>query len=124
MRRWSPSDRGSSSLTTVILTPVFLVLALMAFQAALWTHARTEARAVARDAAALVARSGGDPAEVASSATSVLRADTDLVDPIVTVESNGSTVVVTVTGRAPGMVRGTASPVRVVEALPLEGFRP
>lgn len=118
------SDRGSSSLTTVILTPVFVVIAFMAFQAALWTHARTEARAIARDSAALVARSGAVPGDVAASATSVLRADTDLVDPVVTVDADGSTVVVTVTGRAPGIIRGTASRVEVVEALPMEGFRP
>ena len=45
-------DRGSTTLTTVLLTPVFLVVALMAFQAALWTHARTEARVIARNSAA------------------------------------------------------------------------
>ena len=50
-------DRGSTTLTTVLLTPVFIVVALMAFQAALWSHARTEARVVARNSAALVARS-------------------------------------------------------------------
>lgn len=111
-------------MTTVILAPVFVVLAFMAFQAALWTHARTEARAVARDSAAMVARGGAHPASVAASAASVLRSDTDLVDPVVTVDSDGRTVVVIVTGRAPGIIRGTASPVEVIEALPVEGFRP
>jgi hypothetical protein len=61
-------DRGSTTLTTVVLTPVFLVIALMAFQAALWTHARTEARVIARDSAALVARSHADAAATEQSA--------------------------------------------------------
>src|SRR5690606_7045037 len=93
--QWVPApDEGSSSLTTVILTPIFLVIALMAFQAALWTHARTEARAIARDTAALVARSGGDPDDAAAAATRVLVADTDLERPSVVVDTDGRIVVV------------------------------
>ena len=61
-------DLGSTSLTTVLLTPVFLVIALMAFQASLWTHARAQARAVARSSAALVARSHADPEDIERSA--------------------------------------------------------
>lgn len=118
------SDRGSTSLTTVILAPVFVVIAFMAFQAALWTHARTEARSIARDSAVLVARNGAAPSSVAASAEGVLAADTDLADPDVSIESRGRQVVVTVTGRAPGIIRGTSSRVSVVEALPIEGFRP
>ena len=74
------NDRGSTTLTTVLLTPVFLVIALMAFQAALWTHARTEARVIARNSAALVARSHADAAVTEQSAMAMLHADTDLAD--------------------------------------------
>lgn len=49
-------DRGSSSLGVALLAPVFVVLLFAAFQAAMWGHARTEARVAATDAAAQVAR--------------------------------------------------------------------
>lgn len=117
-------DRGSTTLTTVMLTPVFVVIAFAAFQAAMWTHARTEARSVARDAAALVARNGQDPAAVESSAEATLRASADLERPDVEITPQGQFVVVRVTGRAPGIIRGTSSPIEVVEAMPIEGFRP
>jgi hypothetical protein len=118
------TDRGSTTLTTVLLTPVFVVIALMAFQAALWTHARTETRVIARNSAALVARSHADSAATEQSAVAMLRADTDLADPQVDIVVNGDVVTARVTGRAPGMIRGTSAGVDVVEAVPREGFRP
>ena len=117
-------DRGSTSLTTVLLTPVFVVVALMAFQAALWTHARTEARVIARNSAGLVARSHADPDDTARGAVRVLEFDTDLEAAAVTIGVAGGLVTARVTGRAPGMIRGTSAGVDVVEAVPLEGFRP
>ena len=51
-------DRGSTSLAVALLTPLLVILMFAAVQAALWGHARTEARATARRTAALVARSG------------------------------------------------------------------
>ncbi len=117
-------DRGSTTLTTVLLTPVFVVVAFAAFQAAMWTHARTEARAVARDAAALVARNGESPAAVESSAEAALRSGADIDQPDVEIIPQGQFVIVRVTGRAPGIIRGTSAPVEVTEAMPIEGFRP
>jgi hypothetical protein len=117
-------DRGSTTLSTVLLTPVFIVIALMAFQAALWTHARTEARVIARNSAALVARSDADAVATAQSAVTMLHADTDLVDADVDIVVSGGLVTARVTGRAPGMIRGTSTGVDVVEAVPSEGFRP
>jgi hypothetical protein len=116
-------DLGSTTLTTVLLTPVFLVIALMAFQAALWTHARTEARVLARNSAALVARSHADVGATEQSTLAMLRADTDLADPSVEIVIDGNLVTARVTGRAPGMLRGTSAGVTVVEAVPLEEFR-
>jgi hypothetical protein len=116
-------DRGSATLTTVLLTPVFLVIALMAFQAALWTHARAEARVIARNSAALVARSHAGAAVTEQSAVAMLRADTDLADPIVQIVLDGDLVTARVRGRAPGMIRGTSATVDVVEAVPREVFR-
>lgn len=114
-------DRGSTTLTTVVLTPVFVVLAFAAFQAAMWSHARTEARVMAREVAVLVAQRGADAALVERSAERNL---TGLDRPSVTATVRAGVVRVRVTGSAPGIVRGTSAPVDVVEALPVEGFRP
>lgn len=120
-QRRAAGDRGAAgSLSVALLTPVFVVLAFAAFQAALWSHARTEARVVARDTAALVARSGVSPADARASAIGVLRTDTDIVDLDVAVDRGDALVVVTVRGRAPGIVRGTTASVSVSEAVPVE----
>lgn len=117
-------DQGSTSLTTVLLTPVFVIVAFMAFQAALWSHARAEARALARQSAALVARSGADPGDVERNAESVLGSDVDLVDADVAIRSDGELVTARITARAPGLIRGTTADVDIVVAVPVEGFRP
>jgi Flp pilus assembly protein TadG len=121
-------DPGSSTLTTVLLTPLLVVLAFAAFQAAMWSHARTEARAVARDTAALVARRGVAIDDARSSALAVLAADTDLRDVAVEIAvrpvGSTSTVVVGVRGRAPGILRGTRAPIAVQAAVPVEGWTP
>lgn len=120
------SDRGSSSLTTVLLTPIFVVLAFSAFQAAIFTHTRTEARAVARDAAVLVARQGNDRAAVEASARQVLAAEDSLADTQldISVDAGNELVTVTLTGRAPGIIRGTSFGIDITEVLPVERFRP
>lgn len=125
--RWrrAAGDRGAAtSLATALLTPVFVVLAFAAFQAALWNHARTEARVVAHDTAGLVATRAAAPDDARRAAHDVLVADTDLRDVEVRVDDDGLIVVVTVTGAAPGIVRGTASTVSVTAAVPREGWRP
>ena len=117
-------DRGSTSLTTVLLTPVFLAIALMAFQAAMWSHARTEARAIARDSVALVARNGVPIGDVEMTAQRALDTEVDLLDPAIEITSDGELVTARVTGRAPGLLRGTSAPVDITYSLPQEGFRP
>jgi Flp pilus assembly protein TadG len=118
-------DRGSAtSLAVVLLTPVFVVLAFAAFQAALWSHARTEARVVARDTAALVARSGVDAEDARASATAVLEADTDLRNVIVSIDTSPGIVAVTVTAAAPGIIRGTSTALSVTSAVPIEEISP
>lgn len=118
-------DRGAAtSLAVALLTPMFIFLAFAAFQAALWSHARTEARVVARDTAALVARSGVAAGDAQASATAVLEADTDMRNVMVGVSSGGGVVTVTVTADAPGIIRGTTNPVSVTSAVPIEEITP
>ncbi len=113
-------DGAATSLSVALLTPLFVVLAFAAFQAALWSHARTEARVVARDTAALVARSGVTAGDAEASATAVLLADTDLRDVVVTASTGNGVVTVTVTATAPGIIRGTSTGVSVTSAVPVE----
>ena len=118
-------DHGAAtSLAVALLTPMFVFLAFAAFQAAMWSHARTEARVIARDTAALVARSGVAPGDARASATAILEADTDLRNVVVDVGTTGGVVTVTVTGDAPGIIRGTASALSVTSAVPVEELTP
>jgi Flp pilus assembly protein TadG len=106
----------------VLLAPVLVVLMFMGFQAAMWNHARTEARVVAREAAVLVARDGASASAAQQAAASTLANDGILADVSVTVTVSGELVSVTVRGNAPGILRGTSRPVSVVAAVPLEGW--
>jgi hypothetical protein len=117
-------DRGSGSLTIVLLAPVLLVLMFAGFQAAMWNHTRTEARVIARETAVLVARDGLSAPQAAAAAAASLAADSVLTGAKVAVDGAGATIVVTITGDAPGVLRGTSAPVRVTVALPREGWVP
>jgi hypothetical protein len=119
------SDAGAAaSLSAALLTPIFVVLAFAAFQAAMWSHAKTEARVVARDTAALVARAAVAPADARASATMILESDTDLRRVDVAITTSAGVVAVTVTADAPGIIRGTASRVAVTAAIPIEELTP
>ena len=118
-------ERGAStSLSVALLTPVFVVLAFAAFQAAMWSHARTEARVMARDTAALVARAGVAPDAAQASARSALEGAASLSAVDVSISTDGGVVTVTITADAPGIIRGTSSRVSVTEAVPVEGVVP
>ena len=118
-------DRGvATSLTVVLIAPVLMVISFAAVQAAMWSHARTEARLVARDTASLVARSGVHPTAAAASARAVLDGDTDLDDVKVDIDVHPAFVAVTVSGRVPGIVRGTTNAVSATAAFPLERSSP
>ncbi len=125
MPRRMHGDVGTaSSLTAAMLTPLFVVLAFAAFQAAMWGHARTEARVIARDTAALVARSGVPSGDAREAAMAILAADTDLRRLDVAIDNDGELVTVTVSGAAPGIIRGTSTDISVTAAVPLEGWSP
>ena len=115
-------DRGSTSLSVVLVAPILVVLMFAGFQAALWNHARAEARVVARSTAVLVARDGLPATQATQLALDSL-ADR-LADADVSVQSVDGNVVVVVTGDAPGILRGTSRGLIVTVALPIEGWVP
>ena len=115
-------DRGAASLTIVLLAPMLLVLMFAGFQAAMWNHARTEARVIARETAALVARDHLPAPQAVAAAVASLASDSVLNAVNVAVDTTATIVTVTITGDAPGMLRGTSASVRVTVALSLEGW--
>jgi hypothetical protein len=118
-------DRGAAtSLSVALLTPMFVFLAFAAFQAAMWSHAKTEARVVARDTAALIARSGIPAADATASARTILEADTDLRNVTVVASTADGVVTVAVTADAPGIIRGTSTGLAVRSAVPVEELTP
>jgi len=122
--RWSrraarDDERGATSLAIALLTPVFVVMLFAAVQATLWGHARTEARVAARDTAAQVARFDASAGDAQFSARARL-ADSPLADVDVSIDSGPELVVVTITATAPGIIVGTARPISVTEAVPVE----
>ena len=118
------SDRGSASLTIVLLAPLLLVLMFAGFQAAMWNHTRTEARVIARETAVLVARDRLPASQAVAAASTSLANDSVLTDALVSVDTTATDVTVTITGNAPGVLRGTSSAVTVAVAMSLEGWVP
>jgi hypothetical protein len=116
------SDNGSASLTIVLLAPLLLVVMFVGFQAAMWNHARTEARVVARETAVLVARDHLPTPQAVAAASTSLANDSVLRAVNVSIGTTAAAVVVTITGEAPGVIRGTSSPVRVIVAVSREGW--
>lgn len=115
-------DLGAVSLTIVLLAPVLVILMFAGFQAAMWNHTRTEARVVARETAVLVARDRAPTTQAIAAASLSLANDSVLNRTLVSVTTTATDVIVTISGDAPGVLRGTSAPIRVTVALPLEGW--
>lgn len=116
-------DAGSTSLSVVLLTPLFIVLMFAAVQAAMWGHARTQARVAAKTAAVQVARQGLSSDDARQAAASNLAAGA-LEEITVSIDVRSGVVVVTIDGRAPGMLVGTSRSISVTEAIPIEEISP
>jgi Flp pilus assembly protein TadG len=114
-------DRGAASLTIVLLAPLLLILMFAGFQAAMWNHTRTEARVIARETAVLVARDHLPTTQASAAASLSLANDSVLKNSAVSISRSATVVIVTISGDAPGVLRGTSAPVSVSVALPLEG---
>ncbi len=115
-------DRGAASLTIVLLAPVMVLLMFAGFQAAMWNHTRTEARVIARETAVLVARDRVPTAQAIAAASASLADDSVLTGTSVSIDTTATVVIVSISGDAPGVLRGTSAPVRVTVAVPLEGW--
>jgi hypothetical protein len=114
-------DRGdANSLVMVLVTPIVVVLLFAGWQAALWSHARAELRSVARDTAALVARSEVEPADAQASAVAAIETGIDVRDVSVSVTVDDGVVTVNVRASAAGIIRGSRAPVAVAVAMPVE----
>jgi hypothetical protein len=70
----------------------------------------------------LLARDRLSTPEAIAAASSSLASDSVLTGVNVSVDSTATVVVVTITGDAPGVLRGTSAPVRVSVAVALEGW--
>lgn len=116
-------DRGSASLQVVLLTPILVVLMFAGWQAALWNHAHTDARVIARETAVLVARDRLPIGQAVTAAKASL-ANSDLHAPDVDIVSNGELITVTISGDAPGILRGTSSHLTVHASVPTTGWAP
>ena len=117
-------DLGAVSLTIILLAPVMVILMFAGFQAAMWNHTRTEARVIARETAVLVARDRLPSAQAEAAASLSLANDSMLTGTRVSINTTATVVIVTITGDAPGVLRGTSAPVRVTVAVPMEGWVP
>jgi len=113
---------------------MFVVISLLAFQAAMWSHARTEARVRVRDVAGLIARSGLSVSAAQAQVRAAMHpvgADPTadhtgslLRDVVFEVEDLSQTVRVTLRAKAPGILRGTSAPVEVSTVLWRERWQP
>lgn len=116
-------DLGASqSISLILLVPVMTALAFIGIQTATWSHARAEARVVARDGASLVARGAVEPAEAGLMIEESLVGSSALADVDVSVERTRAGVTVVIDAEAPGMLIGTGRDVRVVEFVPEGGW--
>lgn len=118
-------ERGAaSSLSVVLLTPLLLVVAFAAFHAALWSHARTEARVRVREVTALIARSGVDAVTAERMVIAAIDSRSLLREVDVLIDESPATVTVVLRGRAPGLWRSITAPIEVSSQMWREGWQP
>lgn len=128
---------GGSTLSAVLLLPLVLVLCTMGLQAALWNHATASSRTIVRQELLRAAHGAIPVGELGDVLIRRLEQQTDIgaihvdirVDDRAVSDGDASGtspghVTVDVSGSVPGLVPLTRAPVRVVEAAPIEGWRP
>lgn len=112
-------DRGEVSVQVVLLTPVALLLVMVAVQAALWYHAAQLADNAASDGAAAAARyRAGSAAGSDALARFVSDAGGQLV--VANVSTDGNAIVATATVHVPQVVPGWPDTVTRRASAPIE----
>jgi Flp pilus assembly protein TadG len=103
------SERGSAAVQTAMLFPVVLLLVFGIIQGALWFHARHIALGAAQEGArAASAQDGTGADQRAREFVRDLTGGTLIRNLDVGISSTANTVTVTVRGRAPSLVPGSA----------------
>ena len=120
MPRVVDDQRGVAA--TVVLFPLFAVVAFMFIQALLWQHDRELAAAAADRASAAVALYGSNPDAARSDAVAELSA-AGVRHVKVTVVRSADTTVVDISGEAPGILVGTSATVHAHSVTPTQGYR-
>lgn len=113
-------DRGTAA--SIVLFPLFAVVAFVFVQAAFWQQDRQLTTAAADRASAAVALYGSDPGQEQSEAVERLERS-GMTNVVVTITIGLDTTTVVVTGSAPGLLIGTSSTVGATSVTPNEGFR-
>lgn len=113
-------DRGTAA--SIVLFPLFAVVAFVFVQAAFWQQDRQLTTAAADRASAAVALYGSDPGQAQSETVERLERS-GMTNVVVTITSGLDTTMVVVTASAPGILIGTSSTVGATSVTPNEGFR-
>jgi hypothetical protein len=113
-------ERGTAA--TIVLFPLFAVVAFAFFQALLWQHDRQVAASVADRASAAVALYEATEGGVEADAVAELEA-AGLHNVSVTVNRGDQQTVVRVSGDAPGILVGTSIRVAARSVTPTEDFQ-
>jgi hypothetical protein len=125
-RTWNAAhdDCGfSTSVHVLVFLPLTVTMLFAGLQSALWWHTRVQAADIAHQTGAIIAADTptGDPV---AAATQRLDTATNLTDIAVSVTETDELVVVTVSGRVPGIFTGTHISVSVSSATPIEAWEP
>lgn len=114
-------SRGSVSVESVIVMPVFLLAMFAILQASLWVHACSVAQAAAADGVRAGSAYGGSVEEGRAEAESILNARVVGEQWVVSTEDDGRSLTIIVTGYATSVVPGMSVAVRESATLPWEG---
>jgi Flp pilus assembly protein TadG len=125
--RWWRDDRGSQTLSYVVILPLVFLLIMAMIQASLWFLARSAALAAARrgaDAARIFEASRASGPTVALAFARQV-GQGYLADPQATAAgSTGTTISITVSGQVPSFMPGLVMDVSETVQTPAETFRP
>ena len=118
-------DRGALTLSYLIIMPVFLLALMLIVQASVWYLAREAALAAARQGADIARVHGARPGAGTSAALRFVRSAAPgylLAPTASSAGSNRTTIVITVSGRAPTLFPGFPINISQSARVPVEQF--